>query len=78
MKVGDIVEVTWRDACGYVNVDVSKAVVDVAVNIGYLVSADDGTIVLQSGRYDDGTGDFTVIPRAWTDKVTVIKRKGRK
>ena len=75
MKVGDIVEVTWRDACGYVNEDLKAVKLAVAVNIGVISAYDEEVIILQSSRYDDGSGDFTIIPRAWTDKITVIRRK---
>ena len=78
MKEGDIIEVTWKDASGFINVDETEVKLAEVVNVGYLVKCDEDAIVLQAGKYTDGSGDFTVIPRGWADKITVIKAKGKK
>jgi len=73
-KVGDLVEVSWVDAVGFVNDTYDKVKVTEVKNIGWLMRMDDKEIVLKSGCYSDGTGDFTAIPVSWSDKVRVIER----
>ena len=72
-RVGDLVEVEWTDAAGYVNEAKASAVVVKANNVGYIVSMDEKSIVLRSGSYADDVGDYTAIPTAWSDKIKVIK-----
>ena len=81
-KLGDLVEVTWLDTTAYTNRHINDVKLSKAINIGGLVRFSRKEIVLQTGTYPedkpaDRLGDFTIIPRAWTDKIKVLKR-GRK
>ena len=73
-RVGDLVEVTWHDAAGFVNSPLANVDVQSAVNIGRLRRLDKRAIVLQSGIYDGTTeGDYTAIPREWATRIRVIE-----
>ena len=78
-KEGDLVEVYWRDAAGFINERRSKAVAAHAVNVGKVVVMSKMSITLETGIYtddgDDPVGDYTVIPRGWITKVRVIEEK---
>ena len=77
--IGDLVEVKWLDAGTYTNRPLSDVKGFVAVNIGYLVVDTKQILVLRTGVYIDADldkdpcGDYTVIPKAWSDEITVIK-----
>lgn len=78
-KLGDLVEVQWLDTTGYTNRQLSAVKLSRAVNIGTIARINKAEIVLQTGDYpddppDERVGDWTIIPRAWTDKVKLVKR----
>ncbi len=77
-RVGDLVAVKWRDAAGFVNTDLTHAVLQSAENVGWIRRMDKSAIILQSGRYDGTTeGDYTAIPREWATRIRVIERASK-
>ena len=74
-KLGDLVEVEWLDAQGFINDSEEKAHIISVKNIGILRVDDDREIVLQSGDYSDKSGDYTAIPKGWQEKMTLIERR---
>jgi len=76
-EVGDIIEITWKDACRRTNETLASAVPWEASNLGKLVKETDSYFVLRTGLYKnspDGEGDYTVIPKGWEDKIEFIAR----
>ena len=79
-KVGDLVQVEWLDTSAFTNARMSSVKLSRGVNMGIVCKVSKTEIMLQTGNYpddplDERLGDFTIIPRAWTDKVKLIKRK---
>lgn len=74
-KIGDLVEITWYDACGRTNEKLSKAIPPKAKNIGVLAVDKEEYIVLRTGFYleeEDPECDTTVIPKGWKVKIKVL------
>ena len=79
-KLGDLVEVQWLDCTSYTNRNLSEVKLSRGVNIGELVKFNRKEIVLKTGDYPDDKpadrlGDFTIIPRQWSDKIKILKRR---
>ena len=81
LKQGDLVDIEWLDAAGFVNEPLSKAVPARAKNTGYVDRVERRYLILCSGEYQDADpdtcGDYTVIPRDWFESIKLLKR-GRK
>lgn len=60
---GSLVEVQWLDAVGYIGEELENAKPAKCITFGKLVSSAKLSIVIASSLYEDGTGDFTVVPR---------------
>ncbi len=76
-KIGDIVEITWEDCCGFINTPLSKVVIHVAKNMGKLIAEEESYYILQTGIYpesDEKEGDYTIIPKGWEQSIEVIGR----
>jgi len=73
-KIGDIVEVSWVDAQGLINGDREKAKISKVKNIGWLIEDSEEQIVLMTGEYPDGVGDYTAIPKGWQESMKLIAK----
>ena len=61
-KEGSLVEAVWLDAVGYIGDELSEAKPAVCITIGRLVTVNSLSITLATSLYEDGSGDFTVLP----------------
>jgi len=73
-KIGDIVEVSWVDAQGFINAEKEKVKICKVKNIGKLIEDSDEQIVLMSGEYPDEVGDYTAIPKGWQESMRLIEK----
>ena len=73
-KIGDIVEVSWVDAQGFINTEREKVKICKVKNIGRLIEDNDEQIVLMTGDYMDKTGDYTAIPKGWQESIRLIEK----
>jgi hypothetical protein len=62
-KEGSLVEAVWIDAVGYIGSDLSEAKPAMCKTIGRLMAVNGQSIVLATSLYEDGSGDFTVLPK---------------
>jgi len=82
-RLGDLVEVQWFDTTAFTNTRLSDVKLSRGVNTGVIVKHNRKEIVLRTGNYPDDPpadrlGDFVAIPRAWTDKIKLIKKAKKK
>ena len=61
-KEGSLVEAVWLDAVGYIGEEQSEAKPAICKTIGRLVAVNGQSITLATSLYEDGSGDFTVLP----------------
>jgi hypothetical protein len=82
LKLGDLVEIEWLDAAGFVNEPLSRVKIAKARNIGYVAKLEKQFIALTTGIYlDDGSDpmvDATTIPRGWFESIKLLKRARKK
>lgn len=71
-KIGKLCRVEWLDATGYIGVAASEAKPFPCETVGWLQSVNPDHIVLATSRYEDGSGDFTVIPKGMLTSVRTV------
>jgi hypothetical protein len=71
-KEGCLVEVTWLDAVGYINANLADAKPAQCTTIGRLAAVNRQSLTLATSLFEDGTGDFTVIPRGMLVRVKKV------
>jgi hypothetical protein len=71
-KLGSLVEITWLDAVGYIGATQDEAVPSTCITIGRLVTVRRRSLVIATSLYEDGSGDFTVLPKSMLLKVKTI------
>lgn len=78
MKIGDVVEVEWWDACGGGGsweslTDVLKVEPLKVDSVGYLVKKDRRYLtIVQSTNANKDADHFLCVPRVWITRVTVL------
>jgi len=72
-KLGSLVEITWLDAVGYIGADQSEAKPSTCITIGRLVTVRSRSLVIATSLYEDGSGDFTVLPKSMLLGLKVIR-----
>ena len=65
-------EVVWLDAVGYIGSELSEVKPAECTTIGRLVAVNRRAITLATSLYEDGTGDFTIIPRGMLTSVREV------
>ena len=71
-KIGKLCRVEWLDATGYIGVASSEAKPFPCETVGWLQRVSSDHIVIATSRYEDGSGDFTVIPKGMLISVRVV------
>ena len=74
-KLGSLVEITWLDAVGYIGADQSEAKPSTCITIGRLVTVRSRSLVIATSLYEDGSGDFTVLPKSMLLEVKRIPHR---
>ena len=69
---GCLVEVVWLDAVGYIGSALSEVKPAECTTIGRIVAVNRRAITLATSLYEDGTGDFTIIPRGMLTSVREV------
>ena len=72
-KQGALAKFHWIDATGFIGADPTEATPAPCITIGWLQSAHRRHIVVATSLYEDGTGDFTVLPIGMLTKIERIK-----
>ena len=63
-KLNSLVEITWLDAVGYIGAELAEAKPSKCITIGRLVAVRERSLVIATSLYEDGSGDFTVLPKS--------------
>ena len=63
--------VHWIDATGYIGSPLADAKPFPCITIGWIKSVQPDYIVIATSLYEDGSGDFTVIPN-WITKIEKV------
>ena len=74
-KLGSLVEITWLDAVGDIGADQSEAKPSTCITIGRLMAVKRQSLVLATSLYEDGSGDFTVLPKSMLLEVKRIPHR---
>ncbi len=72
-KLNSLVEVTWLDAVGYIGAELSDAKPSQCITIGRLAAVRERSLVIATSLYEDGSGDFTVLPKSMLLGVKLIR-----
>ena len=72
-KLNSLVEATWLDAVGYIGAEQAEAKPSKCITIGRLVAVREQSLVIATSLYEDGSGDFTVLPKAMLLKIKIIR-----
>lgn len=70
--IDKLCRVEWLDATGYIGVAASEAKPFRCETVGWLQKVNSDHIVIATSRYEDGSGDFTVIPKGMLISVRVV------
>ena len=68
-KIGKLCRVEWLDATGWI----SEAKPYPCETVGWLSKVNADHIILATSRYEDGSGDFTVIPKGMLTSIRAIR-----
>tara|TARA_B110000196_G_scaffold252109_1_gene221655 strand:- start:545 stop:781 length:237 start_codon:yes stop_codon:yes gene_type:complete len=72
-KIGKLCRVEWLDATGWIGVGISEAKPYPCETVGWLSKVNADHIILATSRYEDGSGDFTVIPKGMLTSIRAIR-----
>lgn len=72
-KVGKLVRAEWLDATGWIGVNISEAKPYPCETIGWLEKINPDHIIIATSRYEDGSGDFTVLPKGMLVRVVTVR-----
>ena len=69
-----LVQCAWLDAAGYIGSDQAEAKPAACNTVGWLMSVNSDHIVLSSSIYEDGSGDWTVLPVGMITHIKEVKQ----
>tara|TARA_Y100000588_G_scaffold238225_1_gene251926 strand:+ start:230 stop:577 length:348 start_codon:yes stop_codon:yes gene_type:complete len=72
---GQLLVVDWLDACGYINEDLEDAKPAPCTTVGWLKAVKPDHIILATSRFEDGSGDWTVLPIGMLTQVKEVDHK---
>jgi len=70
---GQLLVVEWLDACGYINEDLSEAKPAPCTTVGWLRAVREDHIIISTSKFEDDSGDWTVLPIGMLTKLTHVK-----
>ena len=67
-----LIQCSWLDAAGYIGSNQEEAKPAACNTVGWLVSVNSDHIVLSSSLYEDGSGDWTVLPKGMITDIKAL------
>lgn len=61
--------INWLDATGYIGSPITEAKPFPCVTVGWIKEIKRDHIVVATSLYEDGSGDFTVLPKGMITKI---------